>query len=442
MAGYRPCKRCRPELAPGNSAMEVSSQLARSTAALIGQDFLADHSLEELAGKLGVTDRHMRRVFQDEFGVSPVEYLQTQQVVAGETIADRFAAVGDGGGDGERISKCAAFQRGTEGTVPADTDGISEAAKKIGGAEHSSEFSFRLGYRPPLDWERLLGFLARRAIPQVEAVQRQGLFSDGALEPAGPRIFRVSWKCGMGGGRQRVISVRLSDSLVPVCARWCWNGSKRLFDLQADPLAIGGGAGSSLAEDRPGLRVPGSFDGFEMAVRAILGQQVSVAGASTLWRERLAARFRHARLELPVAGLGFIFSRRRNMNGAGDGGAGDRQTGHHRKTLPETLIALAQAVQPRANWRSNRELTGWKEHCGNSKRIPGIGEWTAQYLAMRALSWPDAFPHTDLGLRKAALGGNQREDKFWHWSEKWRPWQSIRSDCTCGRAWRNKSMTN
>ena len=409
VAGYRPCKRCRPELAPGTSAMEASSQLARSAAAHINQDFLADHSLEDLAGKLGVTDRQMRRVFRDEFGVSPVEYWQTQRLLlAKQLLTDSRLSV-------TSVALASGFQSVRRFNVAlkeryrlTPTELRRQPSRQTSG--NSSEFSFRLGYRPPLAWEQLLDFLARRAIPQVEAVQdgiyfrtvrlnRQNREHSGFLE-----VRHLS--------DQRMICVRLSDTLVPVCAT-VLERIRRFFDLQADPATIDAALGP-LAQKRPGLRVPGSFDGFELAVRAILGQQVSVAGAGTLaW---LVARF-GTPLKTSVAALSFLFPKASQIANASTKEI-ERLGITSRRA--ETLIALAQAVH-----RGDLFLEPGNRVEGTLRRlrnIPGIGEWTAQYIAMRALSWPDAFPHTDLGIRKA-LGGSSPK-QILELAEKWRPWRA------------------
>jgi AraC family transcriptional regulator of adaptative response / DNA-3-methyladenine glycosylase II len=189
---------------------------------------------------------------------------------------------------------------------------------------------------------------------------------------------------------------------------------KRLFDLHADPAAIETVLGE-LAVERPGLRVPGSFDGFEMAVRAVLGQQISVAGASTL-AGRMALRF-GVPVKTPLPALTHLFPAPQKIASAPVDDIGRLGiTGQRAKTL----IALAKAM-------ASGEL---RLEPGNRiedtfvllKQIPGIGEWTAQYIAMRALSWPDAFPHTDLGIRKA-LGTNDAK-KILALAEKWRPWRA------------------
>ncbi len=410
VAGYRPCKLCRPELAPGNSTMEISSQLARAAASYIHQDFLAEHSLEELAGKLGVTDRQMRRVFQDEFGVSPIDYWQTQRLLlAKQLLTDSRLSV-------TSVALASGFQSLRRFNValkeryrmpPTEL----RKQQKTQAAKNSSEFSFRLGYRQPFDWEQLLGFLSRRAIPQVEIVQ------DGAYF----RTVRLSRQNNEYAGflevrhepEKRMISVRLSDTLVPVCPM-VLERTRRLFDLEGDPAAIGAVLGP-LATERPGLRVPGSFDGFEMSVRAILGQQVSVAAARTM-AGRLAVRF-GARISVPVPSLSCLFPKpdriaRATVQEIGRLGI----TGQRARTL----IALAQAV---VSGDLRLEPGGRvEETLGQLRKIPGVGEWTVQYIAMRALAWPDAFPHTDLGLRKAL--GENNPGKILELTEKWRPWRA------------------
>ncbi|HEY2342742.1 MAG TPA: AlkA N-terminal domain-containing protein, partial [Chthoniobacteraceae bacterium] len=285
VAGYRPCKRCRPELAPGNSPMEVSAQLARATAYCINQDYLADHSLADLAGKLGVTDRQVRRVFREEFGVSPVEFWQTQRLLlAKQLLTDSHMSVLSvalaSGFRSLRRFNTLLKERYRLTPTEFRKQLRKDAPKQI------SEFSFRLSYRPPLDWNRLLEFLAHRAIPGVEAVQDGCYFRTVGLEREKHRFIgdlRVSHEAD-----DHVLSVRVSDSLLPVCAL-VLERVKRLFDLHADPASIEAALGP-LAKKGCGMRVPGSFDGFEMAVRAIFGQQISVAGARTL-ASRLALRF-------------------------------------------------------------------------------------------------------------------------------------------------------
>ena len=409
VAGYRPCKRCRPELAPGSSPMEVSSQLARTTASYLNQDFLADHSLEELAGKLGVTDRQMRRVFRKEFGVSPIDYWQTQRLhLAKQLLTDsRLSVTSVAVASGFRSLR--RFNVALKDRYRMTPSQLRKTQKKQ--APNSAEFSFRLGYRPPFDWERILAFLARRAIPQVELVQDEAYVRTVRLSRRGTEyagFLEIRHDPG-----QRVLTVRLSDTLIPVCPV-VLERTRRVFDLDADSMGIGAVLGP-LAEACPGLRVPGSFCGFETAIRAVLGQQVSVAAARTL-AGRLVVRF-GAPISVPFPSLGCLFPKpaqiaRASVDDIGRLGITGRRA--------RTLIALSQAIASGdLRLEPGTRVEGILRQLRN---IPGIGQWTAQYIAMRALSWPDAFPHTDLGIRKA-LGENS-PNKILQMTEKLRPWRA------------------
>ena len=410
VAGYRPCKRCRPELAPGASAMEVSSELARATLACISEDFLAEHSLADLAEKLGVTDRHMRQVFHDEFGVSPVEYWQTQRLLLTKQLLSdtRLSVTSVAMASGFRsLRRFNVALKERYRMTPTELRKMSKSKS----AEKPSEFSFRLGYRPPLDWDQLLNFLSRRAIPGVEVVRDGTYFRTIRVNRQGREY--TGFMQVTRDAEARLVSVRLSDELVPVCAI-ILHRVKRLFDLQTDPAAINAVLGA-LAKERPGLRVPGCFDGFELVVRAILGQQVSVAGATTL-AGRLVARFGMP-VSIPVPSLDHLFPPASRIAKAKVGDI--CKLGITRKRA-ETLIAVAKAIHSGDLLLEPGSRVEGTLH--KLRAIPGIGEWTAQYIAMRALSWPDAFPHTDLGIVKAL--GEKNPRKILELTEKWRPWRA------------------
>jgi AraC family transcriptional regulator of adaptative response / DNA-3-methyladenine glycosylase II len=409
-AGYRPCKRCRPELAPGHSSMDASGQLARAAAGHICGDFLADHSLGELAGELGVTDRQMRRVFHEEFGVSPVQFWQTQRLLlAKQLLADSRLSITDVAlaSGFQSLRRFNALMKHRYRMTPSEL----RRPQKKPVPESFSQFPFRLSYRPPLDWEGLLSFLSQRAVPQVETV-RDGMYFRTVHVTRQDREFtgqiRVSQQ-----PEAHLIFVRLSDALLPVCAA-VLERVKRLFDLQADPAAIRAALGR-LGEKHDGLRVPGSFDGFEMAVRAILGQQISVAAARTL-AGRLALRF-GTPVQAPELSLTRIFPPPQRIARA----TVDEITGLGiTRRRAETLLALARAVASGGlRLEPGRQI---EETLVQLRQIPGIGEWTAQYIAMRALSWPDGFPHMDLGIQKAL--GETNPARILKLAEKWRPWRA------------------
>jgi len=410
VAGYRPCKRCRPELAPGNSPMEISSQLARATAFHIGQDYLADHSLADLAARLGITDRQMRRVFHDEFGVAPVEFWQTQRLLlAKQLLTDSSMPI-------TSVALASGFQsvRRFNTLLKARyrmTPTELRKTQRPHAPEKFPDFSFRLSYRPPLAWDRLLAFLAQRAIPHVETV-RDGAYLRTVRVERRDRTFTGFIEV-RNDADAHVLTVKLSAALLPACAA-VLERVKRLFDLDADPAVIDRALGK-LAAKSPGLRLPGSFDSFEMAVRAVLGQQVSVAGARTL-AGRIAKRF-GTPLQTPNAALTHLFPSPRRIASASTSDIAKLGIIGNRA---RTLIALARAI-------SRGELSLEPGHrveatLNQLRKIPGIGEWTAQYIAMRALAWPDAFPHTDLGVRKAL--GRVTPTRVLELAEKWRPWRA------------------
>ncbi len=409
VAGYRPCKRCRPELAPGNSPMEISSQLARATAFHIGQDYLADHSLADLASQLGITDRQMRRVFHDEFGVSPVEFWQTQRLLLAKQLLT------DSGMPITSVALASGFQSVRRfNTLLKARYRMTPTELRRTQRPHAPakfhDFAFRLSYRPPFDWDRLLAFLAQRAVPHIEIV-RDGAYLRTVLVERRDRTF-TGFVEVRNDPAARVLTVRLSDALLPACAI-VLERVKRLFDLDADPDVIERALGK-LAANTPGLRLPGSFDSFEMAVRAVLGQQVSVAGART-FAGRVAQRF-GTPLKTSDDALTHLFPSPRRIASAA---TKDLTTLGIIGARARTLIALARAIV-------HDELLLEPGHRVEStlnqlRKIPGIGEWTAQYIAMRALAWPDAFPHTDLGVRKAL--GTDLPSRVLELAEKWRPWR-------------------
>ncbi|HEV2327914.1 MAG TPA: DNA-3-methyladenine glycosylase 2 [Verrucomicrobiae bacterium] len=414
VAGYRPCKRCRPELAPGSSLMEVSSQHARNAAWHIGQDFLSEHSLAELAARLGITDRQMRRVFQDEFGVSPVEFSQTQRLLlAKQLLTDSAMPV-------TSVAYASGFKSLRRfNTLLKQRYRVSPTEfrklQKNGAPQNFAEFSFRLNYRPPFDWDRLLGFLSQRVIPHVESVQQGKYVRTVRLTRQNRAI--VGHLEVRHDADKRMLSVQLSDSLLPVCAR-ILERLKRLFDLSAEPADINAVLGK-FAGQRPGLRVPGSFDGFEMAVRAILGQQISVAAACTL-AGRLALRYGEP-VQIasvgPFSSLTRLFPEPQKLASATPAEIGRLGiTGQRAKTL----IALSEAVA--GGVLQLEPGSRIEDTLQELRKIPGIGEWTVQYIAMRALSWPDAFPHTDLGVKKAL--GLEKPKEILELAEKWRPWRA------------------
>jgi len=407
-AGFRACFRCRPELAPSRAnATDAVSWLARAAIARIEAGALNDASLDDLARDLGASSRHVRRALQREVGVSPAELAETarlalaKQLLHDEAMTMTEIAYASGFSSVRRFN--AAF-RARFGRAP------SSLQKRR--AESHDTIALTLGYRAPLAWTALLRFLDARAMPGVERVDLTAQTYARTARIAGATGTVVARKHARRDAIVIEASASLARSLMPIASR-----AKRLFDLDAEPHAIG----SHLARDvalkarvqrTPGLRVPGAWDGFEIAVRAVLGQQISVRAATTL-AGRFARAF-GARVASSRDGLDVAFPDARTVASAKP--AEIRAIGVT-ASRAKTIASLAQAF---ANGRL--ALGGDpNDALASLESIDGVGRWTAQYVAMRALGAPDAFPHGDLGLVRALdLTPRALRDRSLAWS----PWRA------------------
>ena len=406
--GFRPCLRCRPELAPGYAAVDANRRLAQSAAGLIEDGRLQDASLTDLANTLDVTDRHLRRVFQQEFGVSPVEYAQTQRLLlAKRLLTDTDLSVLDVA----MASGFASLRRFNDLFRTRYRMTPGELRRSAPARAGSDMLAFDLAYRPPYDWDAMLAFLARRAIAGVEAVdgkryRRTIRLARGGKDHAG-------WIEVAPSPRRTALRVLASASLAGA-APILLARVKNLFDLACRPDDIARVLGP-LAKDNPGLRLPGAIDGFEIAVRAILGQQVTVKSASTL-----AARFVKAfgePIETPHATLERTFPRPAAIAALDPSRIAELGIIASRA---KAIVALAGeiakgrlALEPSSNVEASVAAL---------EKIPGVGPWTAQYIAMRALAWPDAFPHPDVAVLKAMKETNGR--RATERANAWRPWRA------------------
>ncbi len=407
-AGFRPCLRCRPE-SWGTPVWNGTSTTVARALRLIEEGALdgagESSGVDALAERLGMGSRHLRRLFIQHLGVAPIAVAQAQRLLSAKKLIDETTlpltaiAIASRYGSIRRFN--AAF-RATYGRSPRD---LRRGTKR---AAMSGPCTLQLRFRPPYDYDALLHFLARRAIAGVEYIHgniyRRTFVLDGEpgwleVQPHASHALTL-----------RVESVGPAG-LLRVAAR-----VRRIFDLDADPLAIN----SSLKRDpllaplvktRPGLRVAGAWDGFELGVRAILGQQVSVAGASTL-TARLAARFGQP-VPFQVEGLEYIFP------AADELVAADLAIGIP-AARAEAIREFARAVASEAIVFDGGQDAGKciEQLCA----IRGLGPWTAQYIAMRALSDPDACPSGDLALLRAT--GMKTTTELERHSERWRPWRA------------------
>ena len=391
-AGFRPCLRCRPEASPGTPAWLGASATVSRALKLIGESALDDAGVDDLADRLGIGSRHLRRLFLKYLGATPVAVAQTRRVHFAKKLIDETRlpmtqiAMAAGFGSIRRFN--ATFQN-LYGRTPRD---LRKVSARIGGKPGS--YTFRIGYRPPYDWPSIIAFLAARAIPGVECVTpeeyRRTIFVDGragtiAVRPAAKNYLELH--------------IRYPD---PVPLFRIVERVRGIFDAGADPSEIAKNFRrdarlSPLVRAYPGLRVPGCWDGFEMSVRAILGQQVSVKGASTM-AGRVAAAFGSTGED------GVLFPQPEAL-----AEVDLTSVGLTRQRAASVRALAAAAARGEIGFHGALDPLQFEERM---TKIPGIGPWTAQYVAMR-LGEPDAFPAGDLYLRHV---GSE--------SEAWRPWRA------------------
>ncbi len=402
-AGYRPCLRCRPENAPGNALVDSRNRLAVAIGRRIQAGALNEISVPALASQLGITDRHLRRIVQDEFGVPPNKLLETQRLLTAKMLLTDTALPIT---EVAFASGFASLRRFNDAFKTNYRLNPSQFRRGSGLSPKSGHFVFDLAYRPPLDWEALLHFIERRLFAGAEAVVDATYLRTVSIDAhrgwirVRPRAGRNSLSVEVSPGLGRVIP--------SVLARL-----RRLFDLGSEPQRIAQRLGG-LAASCPGLRLPGAFDGYEVAIRAVLGQQISVAAATTI-AGRFAQAFGTA-IETPYGELALLMPTPERVARARPATLMKiGVTSARARTLIGVSSAMArdpQLLDPGADVDAA---------IARLKELPGIGEWTAQYLAMRAFAWPDAFPATDLGIRKA-LGIDDESSVIAH-AQAWRPWR-------------------
>ncbi|MDF5751257.1 DNA-3-methyladenine glycosylase 2 family protein [Spongiactinospora sp. TRM90649] len=393
-AGFRPCKRCRPELSPGDPGWDVRSDLIGRALRLIDEGVVDDFGVAGLARRLHITERHLHRLFTAELGAGPLAVARTKRLLLAKQLLTETALpvtdVAFAAGFGS-VRQFNATMKETYGFAPGELRATAGGPRTDTTAA-LAPLSLRLHHREPYDPVGLLGFLAARAIPGVEEVDATSYTRAVA---GGSVTLKVA-----KGHLALTVSVADTRHVARIVAR-----CRRLFDLDADPTAVGEALSQTalhpLVQARPGLRVPGAWDGFELAVRAVVGQQISVAGARTLLG-RIAER----------AGGDGLFPTAEALATADLSGLG--LTG--RRTA--TLAALAERVASGEIDLDGAQEPG--EAVARLLEIPGIGPWTTSYIAMRALRDPDAWPGGDLGLRKAMACLNIPEDHI----ERWRPWRA------------------
>ncbi len=416
-AGFRPCLRCRPETSPDLGSWKGTSNTVSRALCLIEEGALDEGDVDRLAERLGVGERQLRRLFRQHLGASPVAVAQTRRVLLAKQLIHQTrlpmgeVALASGFGSVRRFNET--FQQLFNRPPGAlrRTGGLDVAAGDSVGT------MIRLPYRAPYDWDAMLAFWTLRAIPGVETVEGRRY----------ARLLQVGDAHGLvvvAQGRGDWLDVTLR---FPRVKAWPVVIAKlrRVFDLAADPALIG----EHLSEDpelaalvarRPGLRAPGAWDGFELAVRAILGQQISVVAARNL-AGKISATYGEPVSDEAARALGLthLFPTPERLRAA------DVETLGMPRARGRALVSLAEAAV------ADRDLFGMKQSLeaavAQLRGLPGIGEWTAQYIAMRALREPDAFPHADLGLLRALedeSGQRPTPAELLTRAERWRPWRA------------------
>ena len=417
-AGFRPCMLCRPELAPGAAPVDAARSLALRAARMLEENSNKNLTLEQIAERLGCSTRHLRRVFAAEYAVTPVQYLQTCRLLLAKNLltSTELAVI--------EVATAAGF-----GSLRRFNDLFKEryrltptelrrgSGKNSGGG---SGITLGLGYRQPYRWEPLLEFLAARTIPGVEMVKDGEYYRTARFTASGNRRL-CGWIKVANRPEKSMLEATVDPTLLPVLPQ-VMAKLRQQFDLYCQPDAVYETLASMNAIRPnmcvPGVRLPGSFDAFEMAVRAVLGQQITVKAARTLVTRLVEAY--GVPLQTDIEGLSHTFPAPEEIAawGADIGnklgtlgitGARSRTIGALAEALARKTITLDFAAEP-------------EEEMQKLLTIPGIGAWTANYIAMRAMSWPDAFPHTDYGVKKALAPRTEKE--IFALAEAWRPWRA------------------
>ncbi len=403
-AGFRPCRRCRPETAPGSPAWVGTASTVARALRLIDEGALDERGVDALAARLGVGDRHLRRLFDEHVGASPLAVAGTRRVHFARLLLDASTMSITEIVHASGFASVRRFQTAFRDTFACAASEVRRTGASAGrGAESAGGVHLRLGARAPYDVTGTFAFLAERAIPGVESVQ-DGTWRRRVRIDGRPAQIETSWNVRRAALEVRVTGAAGRD-LAGIVER-----VRRVFDLAANPASIAAclGAERSLAKSvrtRPGLRLPTTWDPFEACVRAIVGQQISVKGARTILG-RLVERCGNAfptPEELASARLDRI-----GLPGA----------------RVETLRELAHRV---LDGRVTIDSGASPDDVDRALRdIPGIGPWTVRYVRMRGFGDPDVFLPDDLGVRRALAHdgrmptGREAEAR----AESWRPWRS------------------
>lgn len=411
-AGFRGCRRCHPEASPGSPDWNIRADLVARALRLIADGVVDTEGVAGLASRLYVSERHLRRELVAEVGVGPLALARTRRAQTARLLIDQTSL------SLTTVAFTAGFAsiRQFNETMQASFGCAPSALRRRAPGENggAGKLALHLSYRPPFDAASLLAYLQQRALPGVEEVSA-GCYRRTIVLPGSRGIIELEPQ-----EKTHTILLRVQFDTVndlSMLVQRC----RHLFDLDGDPTTIAAFLAAdpflaSLVTARPGLRLPGAVDGFELAMRAILGQQISVAGARTLAGRLVAAL--GVPLEQPYGTLTHFFPSPHAIAQADLQGLGLT------RSRMATLQAVARAVLEEGlvlDRSADRERT--RAHL---LTLPGVGPWTAEYIVMRALGDPDAFPAADLGLRHAfeQRGEGSSPKQIERHAEMWRPWRA------------------
>ncbi|MCF6338112.1 MAG: helix-turn-helix domain-containing protein [Gammaproteobacteria bacterium] len=418
-AGFRPCLRCRPENSPDLTVWNGTSNTVKRALALIDEGAMDGETVDCLAEQLGVGERHLRRLFQQHLGASPIAITQTRRILFAKKLIMEtrmpMTEIAHAAGFGSIRRFNAVFQT----LYKRPPSALRRTRQNIhDNVSAASDVVLTMSYAAPYHWASMISFLKKRAIPGVEWVDRHNQYHRSIALDDCQGTVRVAFDKNKKCLRATIRFPRVS-SLAFIISRL-----RRVFDLTADPVAIDDHLASDarlapLITARPGLRVPGAWDGFELSIRAILGQQISVAAATTLAGKLVSQYGEPLETSLKTEGLSHIFPSPERLAGA------DLRSLGMPGARAQALSALGKAVLEYPGMFSAGQTSA--AVIERLKALPGIGDWTSQYILMRAFCEPDAFPTADIGLMRAmATKNGQRPTPatLLQQAETWRPWRA------------------
>jgi AraC family transcriptional regulator, regulatory protein of adaptative response / DNA-3-methyladenine glycosylase II len=416
--GFRPCLRCRPELAPGSAPVDDSQRIAHLIVQRLEEGAMDDDSgLEAIADQFQLSSRQIRRIIQKELGVSPIQLILTRRLLLAKQLLTETSlpvteiAFASGFSSLRRFND--AFS--SRYRMPPSRLRRKAIANMDAGVSVTDTSTLQLSYRPPYDWPGVLAFLKARELKGVELVMEEFYARTVSLDG------RKGWIRVTQANNKNALMLEFTNSLSPVLPALL-SRVRDLFDVNSRPDIINLHLRKNkilrpLIKANPGMRVPGAFNGFELGLRAILGQQVTVKAATTI-ACRLAQTFCEPILT-PYPELNYLTPSPAKIAGAS---VDDLAKHGIVRARCKSIIALAQAHVSGDLSLDNGTQRNPNVTIERLTELPGIGSWTAHYIAMRALRWPDAFPKEDIAVLRNLGGVNAKQAE--QMSQAWRPWRS------------------